>query len=41
VTLVPEIGRKIEVHEIDPDLVGVAITKLRDRARARAAIPGA
>jgi 3-dehydroquinate synthase len=40
VTLVPEIGRKIEVHQIEPGLVVAAIAKLRNRARARAAVPG-
>lgn len=37
VTLVPEIGRKLEVHEMDSDLIVQAVQQLRDRARARQA----
>lgn len=33
VTLVPEIGRKLEVHEMDRDLIVKAVESLRDRAR--------
>ena len=34
VTLVPEIGRKIEVHEMDRRLIVQAVESLRDRANA-------
>ncbi|MBX7211240.1 MAG: 3-dehydroquinate synthase [Verrucomicrobiaceae bacterium] len=34
VTLVPEIGRKIEVHEMDRALIVQAVEELRDRANA-------
>jgi 3-dehydroquinate synthase len=37
VTLVPEIGRKMEVHEMDRDLILQALADLRDRA---AVVPG-
>lgn len=37
VTLVPEIGRKLEVHEMDRDLLLKAMEELRDRAMAAAA----
>ena len=36
VTLVPEIGRKIEVHEMDRKLIVQAVEELRDRANAPA-----
>ena len=35
ITLVPEIGRKIEVHEMDRTLIVEAVQDLRERARGR------
>ncbi len=35
ITLVPEIGRKIEVHEMDRDLIVEAVQDLRERSRGR------
>ena len=32
VTLVPEVGRKIEVHEMDRALIVAALEELRDRS---------
>lgn len=38
VTLVPEIGRKIEVHEMDREVIVAAVKELRDRAGASARV---
>lgn len=38
VTLVPEIGRKIEVHEMDREVIVAAVKELRDRAGASAGV---
>ncbi len=37
ITLVPEIGRKIEVHEMDRSLIVEAVQDLRERARGKPA----
>ena len=37
ITLVPEIGRKIEVHEMDRSLIVEAVQDLRERAKGKPA----
>jgi len=37
ITLVPEIGRKIEVHEMDRALIIEAVQDLRERAKGKPA----
>ena len=34
ITLVPEIGKKIEVHEMDEEAIRAAISQLRKRAKS-------